>query len=96
LKITDDNWNKFTNQTEQEIVKDIEDINLSSLRMNINILWNKIREVFKNASKELPKKKLNPIKEILPEKLIFLKKANYVLSKILLYLTIKKIKRDQL
>ncbi|PKC57280.1 hypothetical protein RhiirA1_472714 [Rhizophagus irregularis] len=58
---------------------------------NINRIWNTIRDTFKKANNELPKKKGNPNKEVLPKTIVFYKRFLHKLSFILTNLTEKKI-----
>ncbi|CAG8757463.1 4672_t:CDS:2, partial [Rhizophagus irregularis] len=58
---------------------------------NINRIWNTIRDTFKKANNELPKKKGNPNKEVLPKTIVFYKRFLHKLSYILTNLTEKKI-----
>ncbi|GBC43778.2 RNA-directed DNA polymerase from mobile element jockey-like [Rhizophagus irregularis DAOM 181602=DAOM 197198] len=70
--------------------KDIID-SVEILINNINRIWNTIRDTFKKANSELPKKKGNPNKEVIPKTIVFYKRFLHKLSYILTNLTEKKI-----
>ncbi|PKK55990.1 hypothetical protein RhiirC2_801003, partial [Rhizophagus irregularis] len=91
-KIDSQLWETYEKQIGKLLDKEKDIINNVEISINnINRIWNTIRDTFKKANNELPKKKGNPNKEVLPKTIVFYKRFLHKLSYILTNLTEKKI-----
>ncbi|CAB4429734.1 unnamed protein product [Rhizophagus irregularis] len=92
-KIDSQLWETYAEKIEKLLDKEKDIIDNVEILINcINRIWNTIRDTFKKANNELPKKKGNPNKEVLPKTIVFYKRFLHKLSYILTNLTEKKIK----
>ncbi|GBC51848.2 ribonuclease H-like domain-containing protein [Rhizophagus irregularis DAOM 181602=DAOM 197198] len=91
-KIDSQLWETYAEKIEKLLDKEKDIIdNVEILINNINRIWNTIRDTFKKANSELPKKKGNLNKEVLSKTIVFYKRFLHKLSYILTNLTEKKI-----
>ncbi|CAB4384967.1 unnamed protein product [Rhizophagus irregularis] len=91
-KIDSQLWETYEKQIGKLLDKEKDIIdNIEFSINNINRIWNTIRDTFKKANNELPKKKGNSNKEVLPKTIVFYKRFLHKLSYILTNLTEKKI-----
>ncbi|CAB4406685.1 unnamed protein product [Rhizophagus irregularis] len=92
-KIDSQLWETYAEKIEKLLDKEKDIIDNVEISINcINRIWNTIRDTFKKANNELPKKKGNPNKEVLPKTIVFYKRFLHKLSHILMNLTGKKVK----
>ncbi|CAB5388081.1 unnamed protein product [Rhizophagus irregularis] len=91
-KIDSQLWESYAEKIGKLLDKEKDIINNVEISIkNKNRIWNTIRDTFKKANNELPKKKGNPNKEVLPKTIVFYKRFLHKLSYILTNLTEKKI-----